>query len=287
MTVQEELDILRANIRVFREREDLSERQRMLGLSQLIDRLLETEPAADPEWIYRRFLQVMPDAASADRALLCHRLAAHPTHGASLSESSVLGSEESPAPGAHGRISLVRNRYNEEALERFSFAVLGAKPSYCPSFSDACEEVYNNRSEFCILPMENTESGRLFGFYSMLDRYELRICGVCDLEAEPGSIRYALIGKTLPKRLPKSVSWNLECSIATEVGAFPTEALQTASVFGALPLKIDSLPVLYDDGLQRFYFTFSVSRGDALAFDLYLSMEHTRYTPIGLYPILK
>ena len=286
MTVSKEFEILQDNIRIFRERGALSERQRELCLSELIDRLLTTEQSSKPKGLYRRFIQVLPNATAADRALFCHRLSVHPRHVATFSAGALPSVEESPSPGTHGRIALVRNRYNEEALERFSYGVTGAKPSYTPSFADACEEVYAGQSEFCILPVENTENGRLFGFYSLLDRYELRICAACDLDTDPGSIRYALVGKSLPDRLPKSVSWRLECSVAAEAGAFPTDILQIAPIFGAQLLKIDSLPVLYDDGLQRFYFTFELHRAEALAFDLYLSMEHARYTPIGLYPIL-
>ena len=286
MTVQQEFEILCDNIRVYRERGSLSEQQRELCLSHLIDRFLSLEEAEEPDLLYRRFIQLLPDADRTDRARLCLRLTQHPRCASAFSAGLSGGGEELPSAGAHGKIALVRNRYTEEALDRFSVAMIGAKPSYAASFSDACEEVYTGSSEFCILPLENTENGRLFGFYALLDRYELRICAAHELEAEPGRIRYALIGKGLPNRLPKQLRWNFECSVATEIGTSPADILQTASELSARLLKIDSLPVLYDDGLQRFYFTFDTDRANALALDLYLSMEHARYTPIGLYPVL-
>ncbi len=291
MEKKEEIKILCDNIEIFSNRKALSEKQRALALSQWIHRLL-SESEDTPTAIYEHFCAPLARQellTPEDRANLCAQLANDPSLQKKLIASSPLQSNEAAASGSHGRIALVRNRYNEEAFSIFERSVQGAKPEFFSSFSDACEEVFDNLCEYCILPVENTGDGRLFGFYSMIDRYELKICAVCELETEntPETIRYALVGKHSPRRLPKNTDWNFECYISAEAEAFPYDIFRVAPIFEATPIKIDSLPILYDDRAHRFYLTFRIPRHLAYAFDLYLSKEHPRYTAIGLYPILE
>ncbi len=288
MDFQESAKILFENIEIFSKRNAASERQRQICVSELIDSLLSHDASKDTESLYARFCNAIPQATDQDKGSFCLALTKAPHHSLIFGERSLFASEEATAPGSHGRISLVRNRYNEEALRVFSKAVTNVKPSYPSSFADACEDVFDNRCEFCIIPVENSHDGMLSGFYSMLDRYELKICAACEIETDDPSeiIRYALVGKNLPSIFSKSSCWNFEFSVAAETGQFPEDILHIASVFQAKLLKINSLPVLYDDGLHRFYFTFRIHENDVAAFDLYLQQEHTRYTGIGFYPML-
>ncbi|MBQ2999621.1 MAG: hypothetical protein IJD64_04090 [Clostridia bacterium] len=291
MEKKEEIKILCDNIEIFSNRKTLSEKQRALAMSQWLSRFL-SESDDTPSHLYDRFCSSFTTEeipTPEDRALLCAQLANHPSFQKKLLSHSPLEGREGAASGSHGRIALVRNRYNEEAFSIFEHTVQGAKPEFFSSFSDACEEVFDNLCEYCILPVENTGDGRLFGFYSMIDRYELKICSVCELETEspPETIRYALVGKHLPRRIPQNTDWNFECCVSAEAEEFPYDIFRVAPVFSATPIKIDSLPILYDDRAHRFYLTFRVPRHLAYAFDLYLSKEHPRYTAIGLYPILE
>ncbi|MBQ9085752.1 MAG: hypothetical protein IJY47_01040 [Clostridia bacterium] len=289
MTQSEQIRILRNNIRIYSDRSALSQQQKQLCVSQAIDRWLRTASPQEPDILYRLFLRQFPEMTEADRARFCLSLVETlPNQNTLLFDKFFLGAEEEATVGSHGGIALVRNRYNERAFTILSPTVIGAKQYPAPSFSDACEDIANNRCKFSILPLENTHDGRLFGFYAMLDRYELKICAVCSLETENlvGNTRYALVGRSLPDRIPKHCTWSFECSIATAAGSFPHDILTVAAIFHAELLSIDSLPVLYDEELQRFYFAFRIPKEHAMAFHLYCSMEHSRYTPIGLYPIL-
>ncbi|MBO5939152.1 MAG: hypothetical protein J6Q82_06605 [Clostridia bacterium] len=290
MDLTKEQQIFKENIRIFSERSAISERQRELSLDLCINALL-AEKESDPLELYARFSSNFPSNStftSEDRAKFFARLAKSAPHQKTMITQTSFRDDESTQSGAHGRIALVRNRYNEEAFAIFDPFVQGAKAEFLSSFSDACEEVFDNLCEFCILPIENTESGRLFGFYSMLDRYELKICATCTVEHDdsPDTVRYALVGKRLPHRIPKNTEWNLEYCVSAESAEFPYDIFRVAPIFEATPIKIDSLPILYDDGAHRIYFTFRLPRAMAYAFDLYLSSEHPRYTAIGLYPIL-
>ena len=290
MDQKEEQAILCENLRIFSERDALSQKQRELALSLWIRRLLE-EKESDPSVLYERFRTSLLKNGGIrveDQAAFCATMAKLPVFQKRLLSHTILQKAEPAASGSHGRIALVRNHYNEEAFSHFESSILGAKAEFFSSFSDACEEVFDNLCEFCILPIGNTADGRLFGFYSMLDRYELKICAACELESDtsPDAIRYALIGKHLPRRIPQNAEWNFEFYLSAETEDFPYDIFRVAPIFEATPVKIDSLPILYDDKTNRIYLTFRLPKAMAYAFDLYLSQEHPRYTAIGLYPIL-
>ena len=123
-------------------------------------------------------------------------------------------------------------------------------------------------------------------FYSLLERYELKLCAVTELEtdSDTGILRYALAGKSLPDRIPKNAIWYLEGSITHESNRFPTELPQLASVFDASLISLDSVPVPYHDGLQRLFFSFQASTRAASALDFFLSLEYLRYEGLGFYP---
>ena len=281
MNETEALRVLTNNLRVFSERGALAESQRASCMEELILRFCRAEPEQTAQERYRAFCRLVPDATPEDKADLCRALAPR-------LKADRFGMEKGSVAGIRGRIALVRNQYTEEAFSCFSDILIGAKPYYPSSFAEVCEEVFDHRCEFGILPIENTQDGRLFGFYGMLNRYELRICADCALETEDpsGILRFALIGRHLPERLPRVKRWNLECSITADRDSFPAELPRIAPRFGAKLEKIDSLPVLYDDNRSRFYFTFRLPREEAVAFDLYLTMEHSFYAPLGHYPSL-
>lgn len=282
------IQILSKNIQVFSERKTGAQRQRRVCVQQLLEQVYNQAKPQTADVFLKQFRHAFPQSDFHDRALACLYLSQklHPTFTFPVGLPST--ATEHPAPGAHGKICLVRNRLNESAYEIFSASVVAAKSCYLSSFSEACEDVFDNRCEFGILPIENTSDGKLFGFYSMLDRYELKICAVCHLEPanSEGTVRYALIGKHLPDRIPKQAEWNFEGMIVTRIGKFPKEILDVASEFQADLIQIDSIPILYDDGLQKIYFTFQISPENAAAFHLYMSQEYARYALIGCYPIL-
>ena len=282
MTHEHAIEILCENIRLFSERTDDAERQRAFCVRQLTERLCSKKESSSLHECYEAFRLALEDSRPRDRATFCMTFSER-----FRSKESFL-STEPVAAGSHGRIALVRNRLNEEAYGIFSHVITAAKAHALPSFSDTCEDVFDNRCEFGILPLENTADGKLFGFYAMLDRYELRICAACHLETDrsEGTIRYALIGKNLPSRIPKQAEWNFECSVVAELGRFPSDITEIAPLFGAVLIKIDSLPLLYDDRLQKIYFTFRIPEHRAEAFHWYLTLEHARYSMIGIYPVL-
>ena len=194
---------------------------------------------------------------------------------------------EQPAAGSHGKIAYVRNRYNERAFERFAEILPNAKAEYVSGFSEACESVYDGSCSYCVLPIENDVDGRLFRFYAMADRYELKLCAITELENEEttGSVRYALAGRSALRSIPRDKLCVLEFSLAREDGTRLSELLAAAAFLGATPHTLDFLPLEYDNHLYRQYFAFRLQREQAVAFGLYLSLDYPHYAPIGFYTL--
>ena len=287
MTQREAVQIHSDNLAEFRRRKALVSDQHALSLRLLIEELLLEE--LSPTMLYREFCKLLSTPSPYDKALFCQRLFSVQKREEEAPDHAGNGGEDSVRAGAHGTVALVRNRYNDEAFSLFSHTLIGAKRSYYPSFTDVCDSVVDGWSEFCLLPLENTQNGRLFGFYSMMDRYELKICAATetDVEGPQGRTRYALVGRSLPERIPKNSLWNFECSVVTESDRFPSDILQVAPILGAKLLKIDTLPVQYNEDSHRIYFTFRTSEEEAAAFDFYLTDEHRSYATIGLYPVIR
>lgn len=289
MTESEQLRILRENLRILSERAERSQTQRALCVSQILQRLLPVSEDLSPEALGDLLRDQLPELSHVDRARFFLRyVEAHVNDCDRLLQRHLYSFEEEEHRGAIGRIAFVKNKHSEQALRLLTPAVTGAKEYPVSSFADACEGVASGDCEYAILPLENNRDGKLFGFYGMLDRYELRVCAVCSLETNtpPESTRYALVGRSLPNRIPKKSNWNLECSVASPKEEFPHSLLDALGVLHGMVLRIDSLPVLYDDQLQRFYFTLQLEKKEALALHLFCAQALSRYTPIGLYPLL-
>lgn len=287
MNEQDAISIHCGNIREFSRRRRISEAQRSGSVSELLDLIVKSTAKKRSSEVCRELKEVLPDSTREDRAELCMILGSSP-FGVEMREK--VFSSEDVAAGSHGKIALVRNKFNELAFSCFSRIIKRPKESFVSSFTAACEEVYDGVSEFCILPIENSQNGRLFGFYSMLDRYELRICAVCEAESGDGlegNVKYALVGRALPDRIPKDSKWYLELSVVSDSGAVLSEIAQVSRVFGAELIKIDSLPVEYYEGLQKYYFTFGLAESNIPAFDLYLTEEYDSYTAVGIYPTVE
>ena len=120
----------------------------------------------------------------------------------------------SPLPAmARGRIAYMPAAFADKAYLRLSALVESPRAAATASFVDACEEVRSGLCEYCILPLENTHSGRLTAFTRLILRYDLQVVAVCDLEngaAEGQITRFALLRAAregefpVPLRLPPS-----------------------------------------------------------------------------------
>ncbi len=276
---------LQSNLAEADRRASIVEKQQRLCITMLADEICEATGSA--EELFSAFLAAANAPNELSKALFCRSyVRLHPKDPALRPEELFLQNELPPA-GAHGKIAFVRNRYNERAYEQFSERLIGAKPLYVSDFSEACDSVYNGQASYCILPIENSTNGRLFGFYAMIDRYELKICATAEIEGNDTaeSVRYALVGRSALRSLSRAQPCVLECSLTREDGSRLSELLTASAALGATVGKIDFLPLEYDHSFYRAFFTFRLSAADAPAFGLYLSLSYPNYTPIGFYTL--
>ena len=284
---QDREQILASNLQKATERLSIVHEQRTLCATMLAEQICHRE--GSPETLFAEFLNSANAPDEISRAMFCRTYAQSRAKEEALRPEQLFGMAELPPAGTHGKIAFVRNRYNEHAYHLFSTMVKSAKPLYVSDFSEACEAVFNGQCSYCILPVENDTGGRLFSFYAMMDRYELKICALTEVDADdsPESVRYALVGRSFPRPLTRSQGYILEFSLTREDGSHLSALLSAAEALGASIQKIDFLPLEYDHSFYRVYISLRLSVADAPALGTYLSLCYPNYTPIGFYAAIQ
>ena len=240
------------------------------------------------EHILDKFQNAIKTNFTSDSIFLCEALLSKKERRTEIEK--ILGHDaETTAAGTHGKIAYTKNKLNDMAFESFSCYIRSAKAVTVSTFNDACEAVNNGESEFCILPIEKSDDGKLFGFYALLDRYELKIKRVCDVDADDGShtVRYALVGKKsfmFDEHLRSLSDFILEFSIITANGSFFAEMMIASELCCATPISIDSKPLPYNSQLKKYFFSFALSQNNAVLMQLWLSLCYESFSLIGLYP---
>jgi hypothetical protein len=197
---KEDLSIsINNNLCELNERKSIINEQRSIMISELAKSIVSSMPGESIETVYREFLNVCRAPDVSDKLGFITAVSTLLGEAETALFLPTASGDELPAAGAHGKISYVRNRYNDEAYASFSAVVPHAKPLYCGSFEDSCEALAAGECEFMMLPLEDSTSGKMFGFYSLLDRYEFKIAYACTVEREDASntIRYALASRYL------------------------------------------------------------------------------------------
>lgn len=201
--------------------------------------------------------------------------------------------DEVLSPKAANRVAYLQNHFTDEAFLILTAHLQEPRAAYFSSFADVCEEVYNGLCEFCILPVENAEDGKLLRFYSLIEKFDLTPITVCDIESNSESYtRYALLRL---KRLNATTLSSqpigpkcLEISLVLENGLTLSDVLSAAEYCNMHLSRVDSLPLPYKINEYRYGLVFSVpSETDfplsVKAFLLYLSLLLPESSVTGIY----
>ena len=197
---------------------------------------------------------------------------------------------------AADKIAYVQNSYSDNAYLQFSRTLTHPRAAYFDSFPDVCEEVYNGICEYGILPILHERDGKLFRFYSLLEKYDLRVVCACDVptvERDGMTVtRYALIRKTLPSQPRGGTPTRAELLLPAE-GAdrdMLCDLLQAARACALPPERIDTRASegYGEPGELIYQVTLSIPNGGRSlpTFLAFLSLEMPRVTVLGLYPTL-
>ena len=91
------------------------------------------------------------------------------------------------------RIAYFRNTYSDLAFRRFSKELQDPTVLYRESFAAVCEEVYADRCDFAILPVESSRDGILSVTQKLVTRYELAPVFYCTIPTtDDGTLRFGL-----------------------------------------------------------------------------------------------
>ena len=188
-------------------------------------------------------------------------------------------------PKATCRVSYQRNSYSDSAYLQFSKILQDPRVSYSQSFLTACEDVYNDICDYCILPIENTAEGQLNSFLRLIERYDLKIAATCEVTTGTGNAhttRFALLARQLTTTLQKGKETFFE--FAVPPGGAPSEAmlLTAAELCGLQLYRLNSLPSSEPHRYST-HFLFQTKNADLESFLLYLAMEAPHYDMIGIY----
>ena len=183
------------------------------------------------------------------------------------------------------KIVYVKNNYTDAAFFKFSTVFKTPKVSYRTSFEEICEDVYNGVGDYCILPIENAGGGKLFTFYALIDKYDLKISAVCDLYegTSEHSTRYALLSRKVTSYDKKETSSYIEFSIISDNGNELSNILSAAKKCGIGLFRIDTISVPYDDSRFRYYLIFESEGKQAIPFLMFLNFKYPQYKNIGYY----
>ena len=94
---------------------------------------------------------------------------------------SSFGNVSSLNPNARSRVAYVSSTPADRAYLKFSDMIDGCRALELFSFEETCKEVYNGLCEYCILPVEHSENGRLHSFLRLILKYGLKIVAVTDI----------------------------------------------------------------------------------------------------------
>lgn len=181
-----------------------------------------------------------------------------------------------------GRVAFTDSLVLKNAFYEFGKTMQGLTATYVTSFTEACEDTSAGISDYCILPIENNKEGLLTGMYSLIEKYELFICGVCEIDSGDLVTKFALLCSggygIMEKTKCRSITLRL----------FGETPFSRAKLYiGADMMQLDkggsvSVPLGYTDGYAELC-SFSGSSDMLFAFLLYLGAMKIGYTLVGAY----
>ena len=266
---------------------DLS--MRLYQIHELV--LSVTNSHKNPDDVINILSDIRPDqskrnsVSAIERVAMCREYLKLFGNTARFDRELFFGASDSLSEDARDTIEYVGNIYTDEAYGRFSKALGIEKGINVGSFENVCEDVYSGSSEYGILPVENTENGKLVRFYSLINKYDLKIASVTRIEtSDDESTSFALVRKNIeyPKNLFGTPE-RFEFFITLGNNESLSEILAAADFCSMELYRIDSLPLLDHNGEFTLCPIFKLKNSDIESFLLFMSLDFPRFTPIGIF----
>ncbi len=213
--------------------------------------------------------------ASSSRAFICKRL----TDSLGITGLRSVGTYfEDIAGGESEKISYVKGLYSDEAYLRFSEMLSVPEAVYGTDFTEVCENVCYDKTEFCILPVESSSDGSLAWLRRLIIKYGLKISMITRVE-EPlggGVTVFALLKKsiTVPDTDGRKYI-EIRISKLHSLGTL----LSASEALGIIAVSVSSV-----SGSQDTHdIVFSVSEEGICGFLTYLFLEYKDFVTTGFF----
>ncbi|MBQ6614311.1 MAG: hypothetical protein IIX18_03220 [Clostridia bacterium] len=217
-------------------------------------------------------------------AEFCKRVAEELSRNSRVKLSPLLFAETAKKNG--GRVAFTESNIIREAFDKFAKRANGLTAAYVSSFTDACEDTAADLSQFCILPIENSTEGILTSIYSLIGRYELFICGVCEISRDGHSTKFALLCPDACDIIGYRGEESVTLRLYGDGEFLMSKVYLGASFFGISAGGSVSVPLGYTDGYASVC-TFTGGADALFAFLLYLGMMKIGYTLVGAYNVIE
>jgi len=190
-------------------------------------------------------------------------------------------------PQNNSRTAYMQNSYTDKAWRRFSEAVSDMTAEYFTSYPGVCEEVYNTRCRYCILPLSTSGDGQLVSFRKLIGKYDLKICLETEVElADESVMRFALLRRRLLTGTEEHVPACMELSAVLPENGTAGELIAACEAMGASVTAVYTIPLEYGDRMQEFCLELDLTGADLAGLSVFLEASQLRYTVVGLYDIV-
>ncbi|MBQ6789443.1 MAG: hypothetical protein IJO81_04585 [Clostridia bacterium] len=144
--------------------------------------------------------------------------------------------EESEPPGS---AVYFRTPVSDKAYSLFSEEYKGLGAMYAADFKTVCEDVYYDRADACILPLESSEDGLIMSFRHLMLKYELTITSVVSIDV--GEDKFQTMALLTNGNVDRDGDVCEICltAVRPQVLADFTEAIRH---FDARPIRVTSVP---------------------------------------------
>ncbi len=157
------------------------------------------------------------------------------------------------------------------------------------SFGEIFDDIINEKSNYCIVPIENNTMGTLGNFYQQIFDHDLKIVKVCDVlhPDEDSETRFALLTSAPTSLVSLDESEDhFEIVIHSSDGAILPSILEAARLCKMIPDRIDSIPLSRLKKDHSFKIVFKMLLDVNLTdFLIYLILDSISYTPVGIFSI--
>lgn len=196
-------------------------------------------------------------------------------------------SEESDEVTTAFRTAYMQNRYTDQAWRCFAEQIPGLTAEYFSSYAAVCEEVYNDRCQYCILPLYTSTDGHLTSFRKLIGKYDLKICLETEVElADESIMRFVLLRRKIVEKEQTHVPTNVALSVVLAEDRCIGALLTACETLGAVVTTVFSIPLEYGDRSQEYCLELDMTEGNLSALVLFLEASQLRYTLVGLYDVV-